>query len=76
MNNCRKVEKYTCTTCDNCICKGRFDKLSKMEGRNYMLPVDARDTKEEGGSKGMGFHIGLTDMTNKGCDEDITKNYD
>ena len=76
MNDCRGVEKYACTKRDNHICKGCFDKLSKMEGRHYMSSVDARDTEEEGGSKGMGFHIGVTDTTNKGCDKDITNYYD
>ena len=76
MNNCGAVEKHACTKCDNRLCKGCFDKLSKMEESHYMSSIDARDTKEEGGSKGMGFHIGLTDTTNKGCDEDIMKNYD
>ena len=72
----RGVEKYACTKCDNRICKGCFNKLSKMEEGHYMSSVDARDTEEEGGSKSMEFHIALTNTTNKGCDEDITKNCD
>ena len=76
MNDCGAVEKYACTKCDNRICKGCFDKLSKMEERHYMPSVDPRDTEEEDGSQGMGFYIGVTNSTNKGCDEDITKNCD